>query len=338
MKKTSRSRVVLAGDVGGTKTRLGLFLVDGSGSRLLLSQAYPSKNFGDLESVIEEFLPADEQLSAATFGVAGPVVSGAAAATNLPWKISERSLQKFLSIPTVTLVNDLVANAHGIEVMAPKDFMTLNRGSRAEGNQALLSAGTGLGTAILFWDGARHIPSPSEGGHVDFGPRNRLELGLLRYLFEQYGHVSYERILSGSGLFSIYRFLRDTGKFGKEAAWLSKQMEQEDPAAAITEAADFGKSKLCEATLDLFVSIYGAAAGNLALQVMATGGVFIGGGIAPKISKKLKDGTFMKAFTNKGRLSPIVERIPVQIIMNDQAALLGAAAHAAKKSREAENR
>ena len=334
MKRTSRARVVLAGDVGGTKTRLGLFLVDGSGSRLLLSQTYPSKNFDELESVIEEFLPGQEQLSAATFGVAGPVVSGTTVATNLPWKISEGALQKFLSIRTVSLVNDLVANAHGIEAMEPKDFMTLNRGNRAEGNRALLSAGTGLGSAILFWDGARHIPSPSEGGHVDFGPKNRLELGLLRYLFEQYGHVSYERILSGSGLFSSYRFLRDTGKYGKEPHWLSLQMEQEDPAAAITEAARLKKSKLCEATLDLFVSIYGAAAGNLALQVMATGGVFIGGGIAPKISGKLKDGTFMQAFTNKGRLSPIVTRIPVKVIMNDQAALLGAAAHAAKRSKE----
>ena len=335
MKKTQRSRVVLAGDVGGTKTRLGLFLVDGSGSRLLLSQTYLSKHFDDLESVIEEFLPGQERLFAATFGVAGPVVSGTAVATNLPWKISERSLQKFLSIGAVSLVNDLVANAHGIEVMAPKDFITLNRGKQADGNRALLSAGTGLGSAILFWDGARHIPSPSEGGHVEFGPKNRLELGLLRYLFEQYGHVSYERILSGSGLFSIYRFLRDTGKYGKEPVWLALKLEQEDPAAAITEAARLKKSKLCEATLDLFVSIYGAAAGSLALQVMATGGVFIGGGIAPKISWKLKDGEFMKAFTTKGRLSPIVTRIPVKVIMNDQAALLGAAAHAAKRSREA---
>jgi glucokinase len=338
MKKTSRSRVVLAGDVGGTKTRLGLFRVDGSDIRSLRSQTFPSKEFSDLESIIERFLEGEEHLCAATLGVAGPVVAGAAVATNLPWKISERSLKKFLSLPTVSLVNDLVANAHGIEVMQPKDFMTLNRGRRAEGNRALLSAGTGLGSAILFWDGSRHIPSPSEGGHVDFGPKNRVELGLLRYLFEQFGRVSYERILSGSGLFSIYRFLRDTGKYGKEPSWLSLQMEQKDPAAAITEAAHLGKSKLCEATLELFVSIYGAAAGNLALQVMATGGVFIGGGIAPKISGKLKDGTFMKAFLSKGRLSPIVERIPVKVIMNDQAALLGAAAHAAKICKETKRR
>ncbi len=332
MKKTSRSRVVLAGDVGGTKTRFGLFLIDGSGSRLLLSQTYLSKDFDKLESVIEEFLPAGERLSAAAFGVAGPVVAGEVKATNLPWKVSERALKKYLSLGAVSLMNDLVANARGIEVLRPGDFLTLNRGRRIEGNRALLSAGTGLGSAVLFWDGARHVPSPSEGGHADFGPRDRLEIGLLHFLLEQYGHVSYERVLSGAGLFSAYRFLRGSGAYGKEPAWLTQRLKLEDPAAAITEAARLGKSKLCEATLELFVSIYGAAAGNLALQVMATGGVFLGGGMAPKLNWKLREGAFMRAFTNKGRLSPIVARIPVKVIMNDQAALFGAAAYAAKMS------
>lgn len=332
MKKTSRARVVLAGDVGGTKTRFGLFLIDGSGSRLLLSQTYLSKDFDKLESVIEEFLPAGERLSAAAFGVAGPVVAGEVKATNLPWKVSERALKKYLSLGAVSLMNDLVANARGIEVLRPGDFLTLNRGRRIEGNRALLSAGTGLGSAVLFWDGARHVPSPSEGGHADFGPRDRLEVGLLHFLLEQYGHVSYERVLSGAGLFSAYRFLRGSGAYGKEPAWLTQRLKLEDPAAAITEAARLGKSKLCEATLELFVSIYGAAAGNLALQVMATGGVFLGGGMAPKLNWKLREGAFMRAFTNKGRLSPIVARIPVKVIMNDQAALFGAAAYAAKMS------
>ncbi len=332
MKKTSRSRVVLAGDVGGTKTRFGLFLIDGSGSRLLLSQTYLSKDFDELESVMEDFLPAGERLSAAAFGVAGPVVAGEVKATNLPWKVSERALKKYLSLGAVSLMNDLVANARGIEVLRPGDFLTLNRGRRIEGNRALLSAGTGLGSAVLFWDGARHVPSPSEGGHADFGPRDRLEVGLLHFLLEQYGHVSYERVLSGAGLFSAYRFLRGSGAYGKEPAWLTQRLKLEDPAAAITEAARLGKSKLCEATLELFVSIYGAAAGNLALQVMATGGVFLGGGMAPKLNWKLREGAFMRAFTNKGRLSPIVARIPVKVIMNDQAALFGAAAYAAKMS------
>jgi glucokinase len=329
MMATKRSRLILAGDIGGTKTRLGIFRSSVNEMRLIRTRTFPSIQYDGLEQIIDQFLDPDERIAAATFGVAGPVVGGAAMATNLPWKINERSLKKQLSITTVALINDLVANAFGIEVMERNDFIILNQGKPAVGNRAILSAGTGLGAAVLFWDGSRHIPSPSEGGHVEFGPRNRLELGLLRYLFEKFGHVSYERILSGAGIFNIYQFLRDTEKCGAEPDWLAARLEKEDPAAVISEAARLNKSKLCVATLDQFASIYGAAAGNLALQAMATGGVFIGGGIAPKIIAKLRDGTFMRAFMNKGRLSPIVQRIPVKVIMNDQAALLGAAAHAA---------
>ncbi|HSA79011.1 MAG TPA: glucokinase, partial [Nitrospirota bacterium] len=191
----------------------------------------------------------------------------------------------------------------------------------------------GLGAALIFWDGKRYLPSPSEGGHMEFGPKNSLELDLLRYLFERFGHVSYERVLSGAGLFNIYQFLRDSGKFGTEPGWLAVRLTKEDPAAVIAEGARRKMSSLCAEALELFTSIYGAAAGNLALQVMATGGVYIGGGIAPKIIWKLKDGAFMKAFQDKGRLSSIVERIPVKVIMNDRAALLGAAAHAVDLSR-----
>jgi glucokinase len=321
--------MILAGDVGGTKTRLGLFHASSNGALLKRSRVVSSGAFQSLEGIIDEFLVEDETISAACFGVAGPVVSGSALATNLPWSVSIRSLQRKLSLASVFLVNDLVANAYGIDVMQRRDFATLNRGRKIIGNKALLSAGTGLGAAVMFWNGRQHVPSPSEGGHVEFGPRNRLELGLLRYLFERFGHVSYERVLSGAGLFHIYQFLRDTGKYGKEPGWLSARFEKEDPAAVITDAARHKKSRTCGAALDLFVSIYGAAAGNLALQVMASGGIFIGGGIAPKIIWKLKDGSFIKAFRDKGRLTPLVQRIPVRVIMNDRAALLGAAAHAA---------
>ncbi len=328
--KTSRSPMILAGDVGGTKTRLGLF--HASSNRVLLKRSLvvSSKAIQGLESAVDEFLHEDETISAACFGVAGPIVSGTAIATNLPWHVSVKSLRHKLSIGNVFLINDLVANAYGIDVMESRDFTTLNRGRKIIGNKALLSAGTGLGAAIMFWDGRHHIPSPSEGGHVEFGPKNRLELGLLRYLFERFGHVSYERVLSGAGLLNIYQFLRDTGKFGGEPGWLGMRINKEDPAAVITESARLKKSRLCGATLDLFVSIYGAAAGNLALQVMASEGIFIGGGIAPKIIWKLKEGAFIKAFRDKGRLTPIVQRIPVKVIMNDRAALLGAAAHAAR--------
>jgi glucokinase len=324
----SRSSLILAGDVGGTKTMLGLCESSKDGISLIRAQNFPSKAYGGLKKIIEEFIDDTRRIKAACFGVAGPVIAGNAVTTNLPWQISETSLKRFLSIRTVSLVNDLVANAHGIEIMQKKDFSVLNAGKKEIGNRALLSAGTGLGAAILFWNGERYIPSPSEGGHVEFGPKSRLELGLVQYLFERFGHVSYERVLSGAGLFNIYQFLRDTGKFGTEPVWLAVQMEQQHPAAVITEMARLKKSKLCEAALDLFTSIYGAAAGNVALQVMAMGGMYLGGGIAPKIIWKLKDGTFMKAFTDKGRLSSIAERIPVKVIMNDRAALLGAAAHA----------
>jgi glucokinase len=227
------------------------------------------------------------------------------------------------------VINDVVANAYGISVLDKRDFEILNVGKSKKGNQALISAGTGLGEAILFWDGKQHVPSPSEGGHIEFGPRNHLELELFHYLSDRFDHVSYERVLSGEGLFHVYQFLKDSKRFGSEPSWLSEKMKGEDPAEVISEVARLKKNKLCSEALDLFTSIYGAAAGNLALQVMAIGGVYIGGGIAPKIIWKLKDGTFVKAFKDKGRLSHIVAHIPVKVIMNQKTALLGAASRAA---------
>ncbi len=328
MKRTTRPTLILAGDIGGTNTRLGLFRVSETVSRLLTSTTYPSTAYRSLENIIAEFRQGRERISAACFGLAGPVVNGTAVATNLRWKISETALGRFLGVKKISLINDLVANAYGIEVMTRYDFTVLNKGGSAVGNRALLSAGTGLGAAVMYWNGKRYFVSPSEGGHVEFGPKNSLELGLIRYLLERYGHVSYERVLSGAGLVNIYQFLRDDGKFGKEPGWLTSRFAKEDPAKVIAESARCKMSRLCADALDLFASIYGSAAGNLALQIMATGGVYIGGGIAPRIIWKLEDGTFMKAFRDKGRLSSIVERIPVKVIMNDHAALFGAAAHA----------
>jgi len=333
MNMKNKARVILAGDIGGTRTRLGLFDVSSGSLRSLSGQTFPSKDYDSVETIIRMFLKGREKVSIACLGVAGPIVEGIAIATNLPWRIAEKTIERSLHIKKTVLINDLVANAYGIRVLKGKDFETLNIGKKQRGNAAVLSAGTGLGAAILFWDGMQYLPSPSEGGHVEFGPSNRLELELLRYLFDLYGHVSYERVLSGAGLFSIYQFLRDSGQFGAEPEWLADKMKREDPAAAIAGTAGLKKDKCCAETLDLFVSIYGAAAGNLALQVMAVSGVYIGGGIAPKIIGKLKDGTFMNSFRNKGRLSRIVERIPVRVIMNDRAAVLGAAAYAADLAR-----
>jgi glucokinase len=326
--KTLKPKMILAGDVGGTKTRLGLFSISKDYYRLVFEKSFPSKNYRKLEVIVKDFLKGQKKIGAASFGVAGPVINGIVKATNLPWVISTKSLHRELCLEKVGLINDLVANAYGIFVLKKNDFEILNAGKIQKGNAALLSAGTGLGEAILFWDGKRHIPSPSEGGHIEFGPKNALEIDLLQYLFDRFGHVSYERVLSGTGLYHIYQFLRDSKRIGSEPDWLSKKMEQEDPAAVISETAQQKRNRLCVKALDIFTSIYGAAAGNLALQVTAVGGIYIGGGIAPKIIWKLKDGTFMKAFKNKGRLSEIVADIPVKVIMNDMAALLRAAYHA----------
>jgi len=323
--KKSKPELILSGDVGGTKTRLGLFEGTRSRLRLLIEKIYLSKNYKSLENILEDFLRGHKKIASACFGVAGPVTQEVVIATNLPWWIDIQSLQKTLPIKRVEVINDLVANAYGISVLKKSDFEILNVGKIRRGNQALISAGTGLGEAILFWDGKRHVPSPSEGGHAEFGPRNHLELELFHYLSERFDHVSYERVLSGDGLFHIYQFLKDSKRFGSEPSWLLEKLKQEDAAEVISEAARLKKNKLCGKALELFTSIYGAAAGNLALQVMAVGGVFIGGGIAPKIIWKLKDGTFMKAFKNKGRLSHIVAPIPVSVIMNEKTALLGAA-------------
>jgi glucokinase len=322
--------ILLAGDIGGTKTRLSLFSCSKDRYRLLFEKSFPSQHYSGLEILLTKFLGAKKEIASACFGVAGPVIKGKTKVTNLPWVIGTKSLQKKLQLQKVGLINDLVANAYGISLLEKRDFETLNVGKKRKGNAALISAGTGLGEAALFWNGKDHLPSPSEGGHADFAPRNPLEMELLQYLMDRFDHVSYERVLSGTGLFHIYQFLRDSKGYGREPEWLSKRMKQEDPAAVISEVAQQKKNRLCTMALDLFTSIYGAAAGNLALQVMAIGGVYIGGGIAPKIIRKLKNTTFMKAFKNKGRYSGMLAHIPVKVIMNDRAALLGAARYAMK--------
>jgi glucokinase len=245
--------------------------------------------------------------------------------TNLPWVVDSRQVATELGLDQVSLINDLYANAHGIALLGESDFVVLNAGlPHPAGNRALISAGTGLGEAGLFFDakGGYH-PFPSEGGHTDFAPRNDLEMELLRYLLGRFEHVSYERLLSGPGLHNIYEFLRDTGR-GEEPAWLAEQIAAGDPSAAISKSALEGTSEICVQALDIFVSLYGAEAGNLALKMLATGGVYVGGGIAPRIIRKLSSTAFMKSFAGKGRLSNLLKEIPVRVITNDKTALLGA--------------
>ncbi|HTS49380.1 MAG TPA: glucokinase [Bryobacteraceae bacterium] len=318
--------MVLAGDIGGTNTRLAFF--EGTPSHLtaVAIEVFPSREHNGLEEIAKKFIATHNQVPrAACFGIAGAVRDGVVATTNLPWTVSVKKIGEALGIPDVYLINDLEANAHGIALLEVADFVSLNAGIPIPGgNRALIAAGTGLGEAGLLAEAnGSYRPFPSEGGHVDFAPRNDLEMELLRYLMGRFEHVSYERVLSGPGLHNIYEFLRDTGR-GEEPAWLADAIAHSDPSAAIAKSGLEGTSNLGVQALDIFVSIYGAEAGNLALKVVATGGTFIGGGIAPKIIKKLNSPTFLNAFQAKGRISPLLRDIPVRVITNDKAALLGA--------------
>ncbi|HSB80752.1 MAG TPA: glucokinase [Candidatus Methylomirabilis sp.] len=322
--------MILAGDIGGTNTRLAWVAPGGERLTVVQETTFPSREYASLEAVLERFFSAQRfPVERACFGVAGPVRHGRVDTTNLPWVVDSRSLAGQLGLEHVGLINDLVANAHGIAALEAKDFTLLNPGAAdAQGNVAIISAGTGLGEAGLYWDGTRHRPFATEGGHATFAPRGALEMDLLRHASTQFQHVSVERVLSGPGLLLIYRFLRDTGH-GEEPAWLAEELRQRDPSAVIAETAMESKNDLCIQALDLFVSIYGAEAGNLALKVMATGGVFLGGGIAPKILPKLQDPVFLEAFGAKGRMMSLLLAMPVRVILNDKTALLGAARYAA---------
>jgi len=318
--------MILAGDIGGTNTRLALLEMEDKWPRVIVEQTFPSREHKSLDEIVRQFLGEHGlTIKRACFGVAGPIRNRRSKPSNLPWVVDADQLATLFGFDAVTLVNDLEANAFGLVALEARDFAVLNEGApESEGNTAIISAGTGLGEAGLHFEGKMRRPFASEGGHADFAPRNELEIELLRYLIPQFHHVSYERVLSGPGLLNIYTFLRDTGR-GEEAAWLGDEMQEAAPSAVITQAALEGNSELCMRALDLFVSIYGAEAGNLALKMNATGGVFLGGGIAPRIIDKLKSPAFMEAFTAKGRMRPLLEAVPVRVILNDMTALIGAA-------------
>lgn len=324
--------MILAGDIGGTKTNVALFETSGSEPGALVTQhTFASARYDSLPSILKEFNAEHKpNLTHACFGVAGPVIEGQVQTTNLAWDVSRDALEEVLGLEHVHLINDLEATAHGIEALRPEQLYTLNTGrQRRDGNRALIAAGTGVGMAGIIQYEGRFFPSASEGGHIDFAPRNTVEIDLLNYLIEKHGgHVSYERVISGPGLFSIYSFLRDR-KYADEPGWLAAEIESgENDPAIISAAALARKSDLAIMALDIFTSVYGAMAGNLALLMMATGGLYVGGGIAPKILEKLKDGTFMRAFTDKGRFSSFNADIPVHIILDDKTALYGAARYA----------
>ncbi|HXP59385.1 MAG TPA: glucokinase [Dongiaceae bacterium] len=321
--------MILAGDIGGTSTRLGVFKVAGGRLAPLIEQTFPSLKYAGLGEIAAAFMAEHEvKIDRACFGIAGPVQHGRVVTPNLAWVVDSVPLARGLGLRTVRLINDLEANAYGIAVLAAGDFVTLNEGAPgAAGNCAVISVGTGLGEAGMYWDGQTHHPFACEGGHADFAPRDELEAEFLHYLrakFTEFGHVSYERVLSGPGLREVYEFLRDV-KGGREPAWLREAMLAGDPSAAISNAGLEGRCELCARALDMFVSFYGAEAGNLALKTMAIGGLYVGGGIAPRIIGKLQGPLFMAAFAAKGRMRPLMEAMPVRVIMKETTALLGAA-------------
>lgn len=321
----SKRTLVLAGDIGGTSARLAYFDAADGMLTPLVEKRFSSREAGSLEEIVSRFVVECELAAErACFGIAGPVRQGRVRTPNLPWSVNADELARTLKLPSVQLVNDLDANACGVCLLATEDLAVLNQGiPDPTGPIAVISAGTGLGEAMAYWDGTAHCPLPSEGGHADFAPRNELETELLLFLRAEHGRVSTERVVSGPGLRNIYRFLRDARHMPETPA-VAEAMRQGDPSAAITQAALLGECALCGQALDLFVALYGAEAGNVALRLLATGGVYLGGGIAPKIVERLKGSGFMLAFSAKGRLSPLLERIPVHIILNDRTALLGA--------------
>ncbi|HEX4065981.1 MAG TPA: glucokinase [Acidobacteriaceae bacterium] len=329
--------MILAGDVGGTKVHLALYGFEHGQLVHVRDERFPAHEFSGLEEIVRRFLSesASPAIDAACFGVPGPVRGGRLKLTNLPWVLDGRQLSADLNITHLFLINDLEANGYGIPELTAEQIFTLNEGDAGVvGHRALVSAGTGLGEGVLVWNGKTHVPMASEGGHSDFAARNRLEIDLLLYLTKKLGgRVSFERVVSGPGLTSIYCFLRDE-KHMEEPAWLRDRMAEEDPNAVIGEVGESGKSELCAKTLEMFCAAYGAEAGNMVLKVLATGGMYLGGGIAPKILKTMQAGCFMQAFKDKGRLSDLLIQTPVRVILESRAALMGAAAYAEARAAE----
>jgi glucokinase len=333
--------MILAGDVGGTKVHLALYSFEGGHLKAVRDRKFPAQQFATLDAVVSAFLSEDaagvtpQEIVAACFGCPGPVRDGRLKLTNLPWTLDAHELAKALSIEHIFLINDLEANGYGIPELAPESICTLHAGdASAVGHRGLIAAGTGLGEALLIWDGKAHRPIPSEGGHCDFAARTEREIALLQYLRDTLkGRVSWERVVSGLGIQNVYKFMREVVKL-EEPAWLRERMAVEDPNAVIGSCAEDGSSALCFETMQLFAAAYGAEAGNIALKALAMGGIYLGGGIAPKTLKTLTSGGFMQAFLDKGRMSPLLETIPVRVILDDGCALLGAAAYAEARAAE----
>ncbi|MEW6332244.1 MAG: glucokinase [Pseudomonadota bacterium] len=327
---------VLAGDIGGTKTLLQIAECAAGRCRAVRTQRFDSGSYDNLSSIVREFLSdgKDKSIKAACFGIAGPIRETAKGqsvkVTNLPWEIHGRELRRRFRLSRLQLINDFQAVGYGIAALGRKDLAVLQKGKPVKhGPRAVIGAGTGLGQGLLVWNRDHYAPIATEGGHANFAPTSELQIELMRYLLQTAGRTSWELVLSGHGLARLYAFMKQRGTVPESAA-VAQAMRDGDPAAVITQAALEQNDPLASQTLDLFVDIYGAQAGNLALTTGATGGVYIAGGIAPKIISRLTDGRFMRAFCSKGKMSPYVEAIPVQVVTKPEAGLMGAALAASR--------
>jgi glucokinase len=324
--------MLLAGDIGGTKTILALYEEGSEATAPLCEETYPSGRYDSLEKLVREFLQTrkteNPQVGRAVFGVAGPVVAGRATLPNLPWVIEEAKLREQFGFQRVAMINDLEAIGHAVPALTDSDLETIKQGdAEPQGNIAVLAPGTGLGETFLSWNGRRYAVYPSEAGHGDFAPVDELQIGLLEYLLERFDHVSYERVCSGTGIPNIYAYIRDAG-LAEEPAWLAAELARvKDPNAAIINTAmqSQAECRICTLTVETFVAILAAEAGNMVLRHVATGGLYLGGGIPPRIIPFLQRPHFREWFVRKGRLAHLPEKTPVKVIMHPKAALVGAA-------------
>ncbi len=321
--------VVLAGDIGGTKTLLAIAELDAAGVRVVQQARFSSREYAGLSAIVTEFLAqVARPVAAACFGVPGAVLDGSCTTPNLPWVLTERDLAAATGVPAVRLINDFAAAALGVLATPPAGFAALQQGEPApHATKAVLGAGTGLGQALLIWDGRRYRVHATEGGHGGFAPEGELQRELLAHLEAEFGTVSVERVVSGPGLARIYRFL--VGRGVATSREVARGVEDGDPGEVIGRHALAHTDPACEQALDLFVTAFGAEAGNLALRSLATGGVYVAGGIAPKILAKLLDGSFVEAFRRKGRMGDLMRTIPVAVVLEEGTGLLGAAIEAA---------
>jgi len=318
---------ILAADIGGTKTNVALYQADGNGLTIQQQKRYASKDHASLTDIIHDFTGGNkpERFSAA---VAGPVVNGKSKLTNLPWLLDSEAMSQELKIP-VCFINDLEATAYGLAGLGKDELATLAAGdAAAKGNIAIVAPGTGLGEAGLYWDGQRYHPFATEGGHSDFAPRTPLDVEIFYFLQKQFGHVSWERVVSGMGIKNIFHFLTE-GRNEPIPEWLSRRLKEEDPAAVISQSALKHEDPVCTETMELFVRYLATEASSLVLKLMATGGLFLAGGIPPKILPLLQSGDWQKNFDNNGRMHDLSDRVPVHVVLNDKMALQGAAYYGA---------